>query len=183
MKIEDHILKQAQFVESSHYDERPEGETVDLLVIHNISLPPGEFGSSHVIDFFQGKLNPKEHPFFEKIVDSRVASHLFIRREGEVIQFVRFDKRAFHAGQSLFQGRARCNDFSIGIEMEGTDHDPYTDIQYEKLIEVTLSLLKNYPRMSLDRIVGHSDIAPGRKTDPGASFDWDSYRKKLISHL
>ena len=182
MNIENHVLKQAQFIPSPHYDEREEG-LIDLLVIHNISLPPGEYGSRDVIDFFKGELSEKVHPFFKDIVNSKVSAHLFLRRDGEIIQFVRFDKRAHHAGSSSFEGKSRCNDFSIGIELEGTDTEPYEPIQYEKLVEVTKALLKTYPRMSPERIVGHSEIAPGRKTDPGEAFDWSLYRKKLITSL
>jgi AmpD protein len=166
------LLKSARYVPSPHCDERPENTLIDLLVIHNISLPPGQFGSKNIENFFCGTLDFSQHPYFATIAELKVSSHLLITRKGEIIQFVPFAKRAWHAGKSFFQGRERCNDFSIGIELEGTDDLPYEKIQYEKLTEVTEDLMDAYPLITRERIVGHSDIAPDRKTDPGPFFDW-----------
>jgi len=144
-------------------------------VIHNISLPAGEFNNCHVEDFFAGCIDVSQHSSFQDISDLKVSSHLFIRRDGEIVQFVDFNKRAWHAGVSSFKGVEKCNDFSIGIELEGTDHIKYTDFQYDSLIQVTKSLMKTYPNITNSQICGHSDIAPNRKTDPGESFDWNRY--------
>ncbi|MGH8372573.1 MAG: 1,6-anhydro-N-acetylmuramyl-L-alanine amidase AmpD [Gammaproteobacteria bacterium] len=160
-----------QFV-SPHCDERPPSAGIDLLVIHGISLPPGEFGGPSIEDFFLGRLPVDVHPYFAGIIRQRVSAHLLIRRDGEVLQFVPFHRRAWHAGVSVFEGRTACNDFSIGIELEGSDEIPYEDHQYEVLEAVTRSLMQSYPAIIPARIVGHSDIAPGRKTDPGPTFDW-----------
>ncbi|MFT4925565.1 MAG: AmpD protein [Phenylobacterium sp.] len=167
---------------SSHFNQRPVGHEIDLLVIHNISLPPGQFGSSDITDFFLAKLNVAKHPFFAQIKDLRVSAHCLIRRDGHIVQYVSFADRAWHAGVSHFAGRDNCNDFSIGIEMEGTDDCPYTDEQYAALASLTMTLRQQYSKITDDRIVGHSDIAPGRKTDPGPAFDWPRY-KQLISKL
>ena len=163
----------------SHYDDRCNENDISLLVIHNISLPPNEFGGPYIDQFFGGVLDPSEHPFFEEISDVRVSSHLLIRRDGELVQYVPLHKRAWHAGQSCFQGREKCNDFSIGIEMEGADDIPFENEQYETLALVTRLIQKAYPHITNDRITGHSDIAPGRKTDPGPKFDWEFYKGKL----
>ncbi|TRX52697.1 1,6-anhydro-N-acetylmuramyl-L-alanine amidase AmpD [Thalassomonas sp. M1454] len=163
---------------STHCDER-ECEDISLLVVHNISLPPGQFGSGHITDLFLGRLNPDEHDYFKDIYQIRVSAHCLIRRDGQVVQYVPFNKRAWHAGVSSFCDREKCNDFSIGIEMEGTDDLPYTNAQYEQLQVITKLLLAHYPEINTDRIVGHSDIAPGRKTDPGESFDWIKYKQGL----
>lgn len=173
------LLAASKYSHSPNYNERPASLVIDLLVIHGISLPPGEFGSSDVEALFTNQLDTAKHPYFQTIADAKVSSHLFIRRDGEIRQFVPFNKRAWHAGHSQFQGRDNCNDFSIGIELEGTDTLAYTDIQYQHLAEVTRAIMQAYPGITLDRIVGHSDIAPGRKTDPGASFDWVYYRQLL----
>lgn len=170
--MSDDILKSSQYVSSPHCDARPTNSTIDMIVIHNISLPPAEFGHDHIEKFFCGQLDHSVHPYFETIKQLRVSSHLLIKRTGEIFQFVPFTQRAWHAGESYFQGRERCNDFSIGIELEGTDDLPYEKIQYEKLAEIIKTLQKAYPDITRERIVGHSDIAPGRKTDPGPSFDW-----------
>jgi len=143
-----------------------------LLVIHNISLPPGEFGGCHVDELFQNRLDADQHPYFKEICHLKVSSHVLIDRQGEVVQYVPFHKRAWHAGESEFEGRSTCNDFSIGIELEGSDDQPFMSIQYQKLAELIMVLLSSYSHLSKDRIVGHSDIAPGRKTDPGPHFDW-----------
>lgn len=172
------IISQATYNPSPNWDERP-SEHIDLLVIHGISLPPGEFGGRFVHDLFANQLDPARHDYFKEIAHIKVSSHLFIDRLGELWQFVPFHKRAWHAGKSVFQGRENCNDFSIGIELEGTDTEPYTDAQYKTLTEATVAILETYPLISLDKIVGHSDIAPDRKTDPGSAFNWENYRKRL----
>lgn len=179
MQINQGRLCNTKFVESEFCDERPENTAVELLVIHNISLPPGEFGGSHVEELFTGNLDPQAHPYFQDISGLRVSAHAFINREGGVAQFVSFDKRAWHAGFSVFQGRDRCNDFSIGIEMEGTDNLPYTDAQYASLTVLTKAICIAYPHITLGKIVGHNDIAFGRKTDPGPAFDWCRYRQGI----
>lgn len=175
-KINNGWLQDVTIVESPHYDLRPSVSEVSLLVVHNISLPPGEFGGGYVQSFFKGELDPVKHPFFQEISQLRVSAHCLIERDGSVTQFVSFEKRAWHAGVSSFQGNNRCNDFSIGIELEGTDDFPYTDAQYESLIGLSKILMVQYPKITLGRIVGHNDIAPGRKTDPGESFDWCRFR-------
>ena len=164
---------------SPHHNERPPNTAVDVLVIHNISLPPGQFGSNDIRDFFLGNLVADKHPFFKQIVDLRVSAHFVIYRGGRVIQFVSTDMRAWHAGVSSFKGRDGCNDFSIGIEMEGTDDTPYSDEQYASLTRLTMTLQQHYPKISVTNITGHSDIAPGRKTDPGPAFDWSRYLSSL----
>jgi len=147
-----------------------------LLVIHNISLPPGQYGSQHIEHLFTNCLDWDEHPYFAEIRGAEVSAHLLIRRCGEVVQFVSLDDRAWHAGQSCFAGEENCNDFSIGIELEGTDDDAYTEAQYALLAAVSQTLLAQYEQLERSSIVGHSDIAPGRKTDPGPAFDWNRYR-------
>jgi len=178
--VQNHYVDQAEFLASPNFSERPRGVKISLLVIHNISLPPGEFGGNHVIDFFLNKLDSSQHPFFEKISDMKVSSHLFLDRKGKLIQFVGLDKKAWHAGVSEFKDQEECNDFSIGIELEGTDTDPYTDAQYDSLISLTNCLMESYPGITKERVVGHSDIAPDRKTDPGESFNWSRYKNSLI---
>lgn len=163
------------FIPSPNCDERPADTEIDLLVIHGISLPPGEFGGDAINALFTNQLDPKAHPAFHSIADLKVSAHILIRRDGEVIQYVPFKKRAWHAGESSFQGRTRCNDFSIGIELEGADTVPYEPIQYQRLAALTQVLMQFYPGITQQRIVGHSDIAPGRKTDPGAAFDWQHF--------
>ncbi|MGS2724175.1 1,6-anhydro-N-acetylmuramyl-L-alanine amidase AmpD [Porticoccus sp. GXU_MW_L64] len=172
-------LRDALPVPSPNHNQRPQNTPVDLLVIHNISLPPGEFGGGHVQRFFCNDLNGAEHPYFATIADLQVSSHLLIDRQGKVTQFVPFAARAWHAGASQFQARDNCNDFSIGIELEGTDELPYSDEQYASLVNVTRQLMAQFPGITAERIVGHSDIAPGRKTDPGPAFDWARYKKAL----
>ena len=166
---------------SSNCDQRPAPDDIDLLVIHNISLPPEEFGGPWISDFFCNRLDPNQHPYFSEIADLKVSSHLLIRRDGQPIQFVSFFDRAWHAGLSSFQGRDKCNDFSIGIELEGSDTQPFTESQYHSLATITEKLMAFFPGITPERITGHSNIAPGRKTDPGPCFDW-SYFKKLINH-
>jgi N-acetyl-anhydromuramoyl-L-alanine amidase len=178
--IENHWLIGARRTHPPNQDARPiPASEIDLLVIHSISLPPGTFGGAYIEKFFCNQLDRDAHPYFQEISNLRVSAHLLIYRSGEKVQFVPFDRRAWHAGESQFQGRSSCNDFSVGIELEGTDQTPYTDTQYVKLVEVTQSLFRSYPRLLPERIVGHGDIAPGRKTDPGASFDWTRYRSLL----
>ncbi len=178
MRLKQGWLEGVRQVHSPHCDERPEGEIPSLLVVHNISLPPGKFGGPYIDQLFMGQLDPAEDPFFAEIQHLRVSAHCLIRRDGAIVQYVPFDKRAWHAGVSLFEGRERCNDFSIGIEMEGTDFEPFTDKQYQSLRAVTVLLMKHYP-ISAERITGHSDIAPERKTDPGPFFDWSHFYELL----
>ncbi|CQD34220.1 1,6-anhydro-N-acetylmuramyl-L-alanine amidase AmpD [Yersinia mollaretii] len=177
-QLENGWISGAKRVVSPHFDQRPEGEVPSLLVIHNISLPPGEFGGPYIDQLFTGTLNADEHPYFADIVHLRVSAHCLIRRDGEVIQYVPFDKRAWHAGVSAFAGREQCNDFSIGIELEGTDVLPFTPAQYHSLHKISALLFAYYP-ITVDRVTGHSDIAPERKTDPGPAFDWVSYQQYL----
>ncbi|BDH47099.1 N-acetyl-anhydromuranmyl-L-alanine amidase [Salmonella enterica subsp. enterica serovar Choleraesuis] len=175
MQINQGWLENARRQPSPHFDERPEGVTPSLLVVHNISLPPGEFGGPWIDALFAGTIDPDAHPFFAEIAHLRVSAHCLIRRDGEVVQYVPFDKRAWHAGVSNYQGRERCNDFSIGIELEGTDTLPYTDKQYQRLAEIAVALQLLYPEIA-NNMTGHCDIAPGRKTDPGEIFDWPRFR-------
>ncbi len=170
-------LPEARQCPSPNCDPRPAGCTIDLLVIHNISLPPGEFGGPWIDQLFLNRLEPAAHPYFQEIHQHRVSAHLLIRRDGECIQYVPFDRRAWHAGVSCFQGREACNDFSIGIELEGADQIPYSDAQYRRLILVSREIMARYPAITPERITGHSDIAPDRKTDPGPAFDWERYRQ------
>ena len=163
---------------SPNFNARPQGE-VSLLVIHNISLPPGQFGTGKVQQFFQNRLPADEHPYFAGIAQLTVSAHFLIERDGAVTQFVSCNARAWHAGVSSFAGRENCNDFSVGIELEGTDELPFSDAQYQALIGLTRQLLDAYPQLSVERICGHSDIAPGRKTDPGPCFDWARLRAAL----
>ena len=173
------LLAGARQVASPNFDARPAGVVPDLLIIHGISLPPGEYGGSWIDQLFTNQLPWDAHPYFKQIEGMKVSSHLLIRRDGEVVQYVPFSQRAWHAGVSSYQGRERCNDFSIGIELEGTDDAPYEAEQYRELTRVLLALCAGYSSLSLDRLVGHSDVAPGRKTDPGDSFDWPRLRAVL----
>lgn len=166
-------------VPSPNANERPQGTDISLLVLHNISLPPGQFGGDDVERFFCNSLDPEAHPFFSEISDLCVSAHLFIRRDGEAVQFVPLMQRAWHAGRSMFEGREECNDFSIGIELEGTDQTPYTEAQYQALVRISRSLMASFPAITPDRIVGHEHVAPGRKTDPGPSFDWKHFLNEL----
>ena len=172
-------LHEANRCPSPNFNQRPPEVDIDLLVIHNISLPPGEFGGPYIQALFCNTLDCHAHPSFADLEGLHVSSHLLIDRGGVCHQFVSFLDRAWHAGLSSHCGRDNCNDFSIGIELEGTDNQPYTDAQYRRLAVVTQTLQCYYPSISTDRIVGHSDIAPGRKTDPGPAFDW-SYYKTLL---
>ena len=172
-------LNSAKKLESPNSDLRPDANDISLLVIHNISLPPAQFGGPYIEQLFSNNLNPEDHPYFRDIYKLQVSSHLLIDRQGNVTQFVPFDQRAWHAGVSEFEGRQRCNDFSIGIELEGADHIAYTDIQYAVLARVSQQIMTHYPKITSNRIVGHSDIAPERKTDPGQAFDWQRYKQLL----
>ncbi len=172
-------LPDVQHTPSPNCDERPGQMPVDLLVIHNISLPPGQFGGEAIEAFFQNRLDPSTHPYFAEIAPLQVSAHLLIRRDGRAQQFVPLNRRAWHAGQSCFQGREGCNDFSIGIELEGTDDTPFSDRQYERLLQLTRAIQSHYPAITPGRITGHSDIAPGRKTDPGPCFEWRRYLEQL----
>ncbi len=173
-------LTSVRYSPSPHADERPGGtKDVRLIVLHGVSLPPGQFGGPWAEAFFAGRLDVREHPYFEKICALRVSPHLLIDRRGGVVQFVACGRRAWHAGRSQWQGHVDCNDFSIGVELEGTDDVPYTDRQYGVLVQLILCLREAYPRIDNDAIVGHSDIAPGRKTDPGPAFDWGLLARRL----
>lgn len=173
-------LDSARRCPSPNQDERPESCPIDLLVIHSISLPPGEYGGPWIDRLFLNDLPPDAHPYFADIHQLRVSAHLLIRRDGERVQYVPLQRRAWHAGQSCHDGRERCNDFSIGIELEGSDDTPYTAIQYRVLAETIREIQRHYPAINDRRITGHSDIAPGRKTDPGPAFDWPRLRRLLL---
>ena len=166
------LIRPATQCPSPNQDERPEGSEPELVIIHGISLPPGEFGGPYIESLFTNCLDCTAHPYFREIEGMQVSSHLLVRRDGELIQFVPFERRAWHAGLSQFRGRSCCNDFSIGIELEGTDDTPYTDEQYKHLVAVIQAITATYPKISARRIAGHCDVAPGRKTDPGPAFNW-----------
>lgn len=174
-----HRLRGVRFVASPNINARPDAGDISLLVVHAISLPPDRFGGPYVEQLFTNRLDPHEHPYFATIKDLKVSAHLFIARDGSVTQFVPFHRRAWHAGKSVFEGREECNDYSIGIELEGCDTQRFESAQYKTLVGVTKALLRAYPKLKPARIVGHSDIAPGRKTDPGPQFDWEKYRRAL----
>jgi AmpD protein len=179
MNIEDGTVRDARQVASPNHDARPSGTTIDLLVVHGISLPPGEYGGPYIEQFFTNALDPAAHPYFATIDSLRVSSHLLVRRNGELVQFVNLQDRAWHAGSSSFAGRERCNDFSIGVELEGADEIAYEDAQYARLADMATALMREFPAITPARIRGHSDIAPGRKTDPGSAFDWIRFRALL----
>lgn len=180
MEIIDHWLTSARRVPSPNYNQRPQGE-ISLLVVHNISLPPGQFSNNYVEQFFQNQLDSSAHPYFEEIAELQVSSHLYIKRTGDVVQFVPFDQRAWHAGRSSHGHRVECNDYSIGIELEGTDTLPYDDAQYQALNKVCEVLMATYPAITPSRITGHEFIAPQRKTDPGTAFDWQKLFMSLAN--
>ena len=171
------LVKEARQQSSPNCDDRPLETDISLIVIHGISLPPGKFGGDYIDQLFCNKLSPNDHPYFKEIEGMKVSSHLLVRRDGEIVQYVPLQKRAWHAGVSCYENRDCCNDFSIGIELEGEDETPYTDIQYRRLSELIKSLIKNYPSLSEKTIAGHHEIAPGRKTDPGKAFDWERLNK------
>jgi AmpD protein len=164
---------------SPNFGPRPDGSSISLLVVHNISLPPEQFGGPHIENFFCNCLDTAAHPYFETIAELKVSAHALIRRDGSVIQFVSCLDRAWHAGRSSFQGKEECNDYSIGIELEGADDVPYTDDQYRALARLALLAMTAWPEITPGRIAGHSDIAPGRKTDPGPAFEWSRFRALL----
>lgn len=173
------LLKDVRQVLSPHCDARPSGAQPELIVVHGISLPPGEFGGPWIDALFTGGLPPAAHPYFETIRDARVSAHVLVKRDGSITQYVPFAQRAWHAGASEYCGRHNCNDFSIGVELEGTDDLPYESRQYATLAALIRALLACYPTLSRERLAGHSDIAPGRKTDPGPAFDWPRLRGLL----
>ena len=186
------LLNTATYIPSPNCDDRPcvaqtdkEGQSAEitLTVIHNISLPPNEFGGDYITQLFTNCLNPDEHGFFQEIYELRVSSHLLINRQGKIIQYVPFHKRAWHAGVSTYLGRSVCNDFSIGIELEGTDDTDFTEAQYQVLVEVLKTLVNTYPNLDMQHITGHEHIAPGRKTDPGAHFDWVRIGRECQANL
>lgn len=169
-------LINARRVLSPNFNCRPPQASINAIVVHNISLPPAQFGGGYIEEFFQNSLDSSAHSYFYEIQNLQVSSHCLIDRFGACTQFVSFDERAWHAGVSCLNGEKNCNDFSIGIELEGTDNIPYTDAQYDALVLLCGDVMQAYPKITLDRIVGHNHIAPERKTDPGASFDWVRFR-------
>lgn len=179
LKIENGWLVEQKRVPSPHFSSRPNSLDISLLVIHYISLPPEEFGGDFIDRFFQGTLDPTLHPYFEEIKDLRVSAHCLINRQGQITQYVNFNEMAWHAGVSCFEGRERCNEFSIGIELEGSNNQPFTEAQYQALAMLTEVIQIAYPKITKERIVGHNHIAPERKIDPGQYFDWDCYKAML----
>jgi len=171
------IVRAAAQIASPNCDARPAGAGISLLVIHGISLPPGDFGGPWIVELFTNRLKSKAHPYFAQLADQKVSAHFLIRREGSLAQFVPCAMRAWHAGVSSWRGRERCNDFSIGVELEGTDDVPYSDAQYTMLAALTRAVRRRY---RIQDVVGHCDIAPGRKTDPGAAFDWKRFRQLTL---
>ena len=179
MNISDHIIDDARYIASPNYDSRPEKTSISLIIIHAISMPVGEYVTENIVKLFTNELNPDDHPDFKAVSDLKVSSHLLITRSGDVLQFVPFHKRAWHAGISVFEEQENCNDFSIGIELEGCDDDIFEEIQYEVLNSI-LNLLKTEYSVPNKNIVGHQHVAPERKTDPGPNFDWS---KINVGHL
>ena len=177
------LLAGARQVLSPHFDARPGGMKPELLVVHGISLPPGEFGGPWIDQLFTGTLPPGAHPYFRDLASARLSAHALIRRDGEIVQYVPFGERAWHAGVSQYRGRSGCNDFSIGVELEGTDSTPYTEAQYEQLTALTAALLTAYPTLAAEHIAGHGDIAPDRRADPWPTFDWPRFRALLKERL
>ena len=173
------LIEGVRFVCSPNHDARPPGGVVDVLVIHAISLPPAQFGGPDIERLFCNTLDCRNHPFYRELEGLKVSAHVLIRRDGEIVQFVPLHARAWHAGESCCEGRMRVNDFSIGIELEGTDEQPFEDAQYQALSVVTRAIMHAYPAITPARIFGHADVAPGRKTDPGPFFDWERYRRAL----
>jgi len=173
------LLGGARQVPSPNCDERPPGVEPDLIILHGISLPPGEFGGPWIDRLFTNRLPADEHPYFAEIAALRVSAHVLVRRDGEAVQYVPFHQRAWHAGVSSWEGRERCNDYSIGIEIEGTDASAYEEAQYATVVALIVELCRAYPSLSIERVVGHSDVAPGRKSDPGIAFDWPRLRTEV----
>ncbi len=176
------LLRDARQLASPNQDDRPPGAEIDLVVVHGISLPPGELGGPWIDRLFTNRLDPDApgvHPYFREIAHLRVSAHVLVRRAGEIVQYVPFHRRAWHAGASSWEGRPGVNDVSVGIELEGCDDVPYEDVQYRRLAELVRALAWAYPGITPERVVGHSDVAPGRKTDPGPAFDWPRLRRDL----
>ena len=173
------LIENVPFIASPNIDDRPASDDIDLLVIHSISLPPGEYGGPWIEKLFTNTLPADKHPYFKEIHQMKVSAHVLIRRDGTVQQFVPFHQRAWHAGASCYEERETCNDYSIGIELEGTDDSEFEDIQYQQLAELINALDDCYDKINKDRLTGHSDIASGRKTDPGTGFDWDKLKNLL----
>ena len=169
----------AERIDSPNFDARPRDARIKLIVVHGISLPPGEYGGPYIRDFFCNRLDPAAHDYFPGICEMRVSAHGLIERGGQIVQFVCFDDRAWHAGRSSWRGENACNDFSVGIELEGCDDEPYTEAQYRSLADLVSALRARYPAIEREAITGHSDIAPGRKTDPGPAFDWSRLMRLL----
>lgn len=178
---EDHKLAGAAYLESPNQDARPDDSSVDVVVLHAISLPPGIYGKGHIKSLFTNSLDFSVDASFESLKDMRVSSHLLIERDGEITQFVPFHRRAWHAGVSSYRGRTNCNDFAIGIELEGSDSDIFTEIQYFNLVTIIQALMKKYSAISYSGIVGHEEVAPGRKWDPGSGFEWPRFMDLLYS--
>ena len=176
--VKDGQLIGARQIPSPNFNQRPENTEIQLIVVHNISLPPSQFGGGYIEQFFQNQLDWSVHPYFQTIQGMEVSTHLLILRSGEVLQFVNFNDRAWHAGRSTYLGKKECNDYSIGIELEGSDDLPFEQAQYDALVQVTACLQAYYPKTQ-QHIAGHSDIAPGRKTDPGPHFNWSAFREQL----
>ncbi len=179
--IDSGLMLGVRQVASPNFDGRPPGVEADLIVVHGISLPPGEFGGPWIDRLFTNTLPAEIHPYFAEVCSLRVSSHLVVQRDGTVTQYVRFTDRAWHAGVSVYEGREACNDFSVGVELEGTDTLEYEPVQYRALAEVVAALCAAYPRLSSQRMAGHSDISPGRKTDPGPAFDWPHARRLIAA--
>jgi len=179
MLDDDGTVTGVPFIPSPNFDDRPAGTVVSLLIVHGISLPPGSFGGDQVARLFTNTLDCAAHPYFDLLRGMRVSAHFYIRRSGRLVQFVPCDRRAWHAGASSWAGRERCNDYSIGVELEGTDDTLYTYAQYERLAQLAVALQGRYP---ITDIVGHADVAPGRKTDPGAAFDWHLFNERLAAY-
>jgi AmpD protein len=173
------LAGRARQVPSPNCDDRPPGVAADLIILHGISLPPGDYGGPWIDRLFTNQLPADAHPYFAEVAALRVSAHALVRRDGEIVQYVPFQRRAWHAGQSSWKGRERCNDYSIGIEIEGTDASPYEPAQYHAVAALIADLCRAYPSLSIDRVVGHSDVAPGRKTDPGVAFDWPRLRTEV----
>jgi AmpD protein len=175
------LISAMEYIPSQNNDKRPDPSDIDTLVIHAISLPPDQFGGDYIQQLFTNCLDPEQHPYFAKISHLQVSAHFLVRRDGQMIQFVPTTERAWHAGDSCFQGRTAVNDYSVGIELEGSDEKQFANAQYNQLAWLTRIIMDTYPAITLDRIVGHCDISPGRKTDPGPCFDWLRY-KNLVEH-
>ena len=179
MLISNHLLDNIKLVKSPNYSDRTNESDIRLIVIHCISLPPKNYDNSYIEDFFCNKLNTNDHKYFKEIKNLKVSSHVLIKRSGEIIQFVPFNKKAWHAGSSIYRDEENCNEFSVGIELEGYHTEKYTNNQYESFVEVSKALINNYKDLDKNNIVGHSDISPERKKDPGKYFEWNYYLKRL----